>query len=66
MRIASFQAAAAALSRGLRWFADDAGASLVEYCLIMAIVSVAAIAGLTLVGHNANTTLSSVAGSLSS
>ena len=40
---------------------DDEGATLVEYALIVALVSVAAIAALTLLGQNANTTLNNVA-----
>ena len=44
---------------------DDEGATLVEYALIVALVSVAAIAALTLLGGNANNTLSNVAVKLS-
>jgi pilus assembly protein Flp/PilA len=45
---------------------DDEGASLVEYALIVALVSVVAIAGLKLLGSNANTALSAAANSISS
>jgi pilus assembly protein Flp/PilA len=50
----------------LNVFTDEDGASLVEYALIVALVSVVAIAGLKILGTNANTTLSTAAGSLSS
>ena len=40
---------------------DEEGATLVEYALIVALVSVAAIAALTLLGQNANTSLNNVA-----
>ncbi len=40
---------------------DDEGATLVEYALIVALVSVAAIAALTLLGTNAKTTINNVA-----
>ena len=40
---------------------DEEGATLVEYALIVALVSVAAIAALTLLGGNANNTLNNVA-----
>ena len=43
---------------------DDDGATLVEYALIVALVSVAAIAALTLLGGNANATLNNVAGKI--
>ena len=42
-------------------FRDEEGATLVEYALIVALVSVAAIAALTLVCQNPNTTLNNVA-----
>ncbi len=45
---------------------DEDGASLVEYALIVALVSVAAIAALSTLGKNASTTLSSAAASMSS
>jgi Flp pilus assembly pilin Flp len=66
MRIASFSATRAAWFYGLRRFADDAGATLLEYALVMALVSVVAVAGLSLLGSHANTTLSSAAASLGS
>ena len=43
---------------------DEEGASLVEYALIVALVSVVAIAGLKILGTNANTTLSTAANSI--
>ena len=43
---------------------DEEGATLVEYALIVALVSVAAIAALTLLGGNANATLNNVAGKI--
>ena len=42
----------------------EEGQSLVEYALILALVSVAAIAGLTLLGGNINTMLTNVAGQI--
>ncbi len=47
-------------------FADEEGASLVEYALIVALVSVVAIAALKTLGSNASNTLSSAAASMSS
>jgi Flp pilus assembly pilin Flp len=47
-------------------FADEEGASLVEYALIVALVSVVAIGALKLLGTNASTSLSSAANSMSS
>lgn len=43
---------------------DDAGATAIEYGLIAALISVAIIGGLTLVGTNLSTTFSNVASSL--
>jgi pilus assembly protein Flp/PilA len=45
---------------------DEEGASLVEYALIVALVAVVAIAGLKILGSNANTALSSAATTISS
>jgi pilus assembly protein Flp/PilA len=42
----------------------EEGQALVEYALILALVSVAAIAGLTLLGGNINTMLTNVAGQI--
>jgi pilus assembly protein Flp/PilA len=44
--------------------ADEEGASLVEYALIVALVAVVAIAGLKILGTNANATLSTAAASI--
>ena len=43
---------------------DDEGASLVEYALIVALVSVVAIAALKLLGGNANNSLTASANAL--
>lgn len=43
---------------------DDAGATAIEYGLIAALISVAIIGGLTLVGTHLSTTFSNVASSL--
>jgi pilus assembly protein Flp/PilA len=45
---------------------DDEGASLVEYALIVALVSVVAIAALKLLGTNASSALNTAASSISS
>ena len=47
------------------FLADDAGQGLVEYALIIALVSIVAIAGLTILGQKANNTLNNAANSLS-
>jgi pilus assembly protein Flp/PilA len=46
-------------------FADESGQGLVEYSLIIALVAIAAIIGLQVLGTKANTTLVNAAGSLS-
>lgn len=46
--------------------ADEEGASLVEYALIVALVSVVAIGALRVLGSNASNTLSAAAASMSS
>ena len=43
---------------------DESGAALIEYVLLAALVGIAAIAGMTLVGTEAQNTLTSVAGDL--
>lgn len=43
---------------------DDAGQGLVEYALIIALVSIVAIAGLTFLGQKANNTLNAAANTL--
>jgi pilus assembly protein Flp/PilA len=48
----------------LNVFTDEDGASLVEYALIVALVAVVAIAGLRILGTQANSTLSSAANSM--
>lgn len=40
---------------------DESGASLIEYVLLAALIGVAAIAGMNLVGGNANTALTNAA-----
>jgi NADPH-dependent curcumin reductase CurA len=64
-RIASLFAAVAARF-GKRWrFADDSAASLLEYAIVLGMVSVAAYVALQLMGQNASSVLSTVAGSIS-
>jgi pilus assembly protein Flp/PilA len=48
-----------------RFLKDDSGQSLVEYALIIALVSIVAIAALQILGQKASNTLSNAAGSLS-
>lgn len=51
--------------RELRSFViDDVGQGLVEYALIIALVSIVAIAGLTILGQKANNTLNNSANAL--
>jgi pilus assembly protein Flp/PilA len=45
-------------------FADESGATAIEYGLIAALISVAIIAGITAVGTNLETTFQTVAGDL--
>jgi pilus assembly protein Flp/PilA len=45
-------------------FRDESGATAIEYGLIAALISVAIIGGLTVVGTNLSTTFSNVASSL--
>jgi len=44
---------------------DDAGQGLVEYALIVALVSIVAITALQFLGNKANNTINNAAGSLS-
>jgi len=48
-----------------RFLADDTAQGLVEYSLIVALVSIAAIAALTVLGKKASNTISNAAGHLS-
>ena len=47
-----------------RFSRDDAGASLVEYALLLALIAVVAIGALIFLGHSVNNTLNNVANSL--
>lgn len=47
-----------------RLYTDDSAQGLVEYALIIALVSIVAIAALTVLGKKANNTLSNAANSL--
>jgi pilus assembly protein Flp/PilA len=47
-----------------RFVKDDSGATAIEYGLIAALVSVAIIAALTLLGNNLNATFQAVANNL--
>jgi Flp pilus assembly pilin Flp len=66
MRIASLNAAIAARLHGLRRFADESGASLMEYAIVLGIISAVSVFGLSLLGTNARAMLSSAAASLGS
>lgn len=44
--------------------ADEMGASLVEYALLLVLIAVAAIVGMSAVGDNSNTVLSDVANTI--
>jgi pilus assembly protein Flp/PilA len=48
-----------------KFLADDSGQGLVEYALIVALVSITAIAALTVLGKKASNSLSNAAGHLS-
>ena len=50
--------------RGVVDRADDTGASLVEYALLLALIAVVAIAALTLLGHTVANQLNNVANTL--
>ena len=49
----------------VRFLADESGQGLVEYALIVALVSIVAIASLRVLGQSASNTLSNAAGKLS-
>ncbi|MEY2450314.1 MAG: pilus assembly protein Flp/PilA [Acidimicrobiaceae bacterium] len=46
-------------------FDEERGASLVEYALLVALIAVVCIAAITLLGNNASSKFSTVAGSIS-
>ena len=48
----------------LNYFTDESGASAAEYALILALVAIAIIGGLTLLGTTINSVLSSGAASM--
>lgn len=48
----------------IRMFKDEAGASLVEYALLVALIAVVALAAVKLLGTNASTALNSAASEL--
>jgi pilus assembly protein Flp/PilA len=52
------------MSKFLKLIKNDKGATAIEYGLIAALISVAAIGALTSVGTNLNTTFTDVAGEL--
>jgi len=58
-------AAARALRRAWTFLSDDRAQGLVEYALVVATVSLVAIAAMNLLGRKANNTLSNAANSLS-
>ena len=47
-----------------RLLADDRGATMVEYALMVALVAAVAIAGVTALGGSLNTSFSGIAGSV--
>ena len=49
-----------------RRFIDEAGASLVEYASLLALIAVIAIAALVFLGHSASNVLNNVANNLNS
>jgi len=49
----------------VRFLKDESGQGLVEYALIIALVSIVAIAAMSTLGQKASTTLSNAAASLS-
>lgn len=48
------------------WTEDQAGASMVEYGLLLAVIAVVALAAFQLIGSNLNTTMNDVAGNITS
>ena len=48
----------------LKLLKDESGASLIEYVLLAALIGVAALVGMGLVGTQANTTLTNTAGQM--
>ena len=52
------------LTKIRRFFESDDGATAIEYGLIAALISVAIIAAVSLIGEQLNTTFSTIAGNL--
>ena len=50
--------------KALRFVNNDTGATMIEYCLLAALISVAAIAAMIAVGNNANSIFNYVASKL--
>jgi pilus assembly protein Flp/PilA len=53
------------MEKFIGYVSDESGASAAEYALILALVCAAIIGALTVLGNNINTTVSEIAGSIS-
>ena len=51
-------------NKAFRFVNNDTGATMIEYCLLAALISVAAIVAVTAVGTNVNSVFTYVAGKL--